>query len=430
MFEWQNNVANGPLLPLNAYAGISNLENPFSSAALGGLNTGITGAGVADAGTRLALRFPDIPAGASVQVPQVVHEFQAIPVAHTISGVMVLTNTDSSGAGPFSPATGILSATNNIAVYEILYASPSTLDVVDVPVTLLNAPPNTTLHVATGFAPFLLPTTAARETSDTLPVPRFIDTAEALCLIGSCINISPNQAPNSGPVNAAIFGDPILSNAQVKLSKAGLPDIIGTATTNVSQIFLTTTFDLTGAPIGPRDIIVTPQNGPPVTYHGLFNVTATSSCAYEVSPLNPTVADAGGSRDLVVTPKPSTCTWGASTSVPWITLPPASNSVTQPYVVNANPDPNRRDGLIVIAGQNVFISQVGACTLNISPTSQSFPANGGSITVNVTAPTVVLAGRPFAWFIYHRINRNFRFGKWFRHAANSPQHRRPAFKHG
>jgi hypothetical protein len=386
---------NNPLNPLvgGAGAGIA-----FSNQ--GGIDTGITNAGIADSGTRFALQF-DIPAGASMQVPQVVQLTNV--VTHAVTGVTVLTTTDSSGAGPFSPATGTLTAANNTAVYEVLFANPGALEGAEIPITLLNAPPNTTLHVTASFAPFFPPNNAVRQASTTLAVPRFISSTDALCLVGACISISPNLGPNSGPIGVAIFGDPILTNAQVKLSRAGFPDILGTATSNSTPSLLTTTFDLTGAPAGPRDIVVTPQTGAPVTYSGLFQIfTPRASCSYEVGGprfennfFRPLVFPAsGGPGDLVVTPTPSTCPWEASSSVPWITLPPKSNSVTQPYIVDPNPSPDARGGfgLITVAGQSIYVFQHGACTIDISPGSEIFDVGGGSVSVNVTAP----AGCPWS----------------------------------
>jgi hypothetical protein len=371
--------------PFNPLTGGAGAGIAFSNQGSSNTAVGIANAGVADSGTRFALQF-DIPAGASAQVPQTVQLYNVI--THAVTGVMVLANTDSSGVGPFSPATGFISAANNnMAVYEVLFANPNALEAANIPVTLLNAPPNTTLHVITSYAPFFPPTDAARQASATLPVPRFINSTDAICLMGACLNVSPNQGPNSGPISVALFGDPILNNAQVKLSRAGFPDIFGTGTSSSNPILLTTTFDLTGAPAGPRDIVVTPQAGAPVTYPTLFQIVAPPNCSYEVGVPANLIPASGGSGDLVVTPRPSTCAWDASTSGPGITLLPKSNSVTQPFIVDANPNPQPRGWTIAIAGQGYFITQAGACILDISPTSQIVPVGGGSVTVNVTAPS-------------------------------------------
>ena len=95
-FQYQNDSINRPLdVPTNALAcsAVSSVGYPFASAGFGGLNTGVTTAGVADQGTRLALRFTNVPPGASIQVPQVVQLFNIIN--NGITGVMVLTNADS-----------------------------------------------------------------------------------------------------------------------------------------------------------------------------------------------------------------------------------------------------------------------------------------------------------------------------------------------
>src|SRR5262249_28806630 len=118
LFQWQNNGVNAPPSP-NPPQGIgtlpvSSLGGPLNSAGLGGANTGIGADGVANAGTRIALRFSNIPQGAMVQVPQIVN-FSPCG-ACTASGVLVLTNTDSSGAGAYSPGSGTITALNPLAV--------------------------------------------------------------------------------------------------------------------------------------------------------------------------------------------------------------------------------------------------------------------------------------------------------------------------
>ena len=369
-----------PLNPLTGGAGsgipLSNVGSIFY--------TGINNAGVADSGTRIALQF-FIPTGASVQVPPVVQLYNV--VNHAITGVMVLTNTDSSGAGPFSPATGILNAANSIAVYEVLFTNPNALEAANVPVTLLNAPPNATLYGTISHGPFFQPIDEARRSSATLPVPRFLNSGDGFCVAGACVNISPNLAPNSGPINVAIFGNPILNNAQVKLSRAGFPDILGTSTSSSSPLLLTTTFDLTGAPPGPRDLMVTTQTGAVLGFSALFQIEAPSSCFYEIGGPTNLIPASGGFGDLVVTPRPSTCPWDASTSGPGLTLLPKSNSVTQPFIVDANPNPYPRGWTIAIANQRTYVTQAGACTLDISPTSQILASGAGSVTINVTAPS-------------------------------------------
>jgi hypothetical protein len=134
-FQWQNNTANAPPSPDPPPGfGLQTIVN--SNSPLSSPSTGIVQAGVADSGTRVGLQFANIPAGASIQIPPVLYlfpqgfqhngnpaQFQA-----GATGVMVLTNTDSAGAGAFSAAGGTLTSSNNLAVYEILYSDPAQLE--------------------------------------------------------------------------------------------------------------------------------------------------------------------------------------------------------------------------------------------------------------------------------------------------------------
>jgi len=178
-------------------------------------NTGIAGAGVASAGTRLYLNFTNVPNGSSLFVPPVIYLFRqgvahngdpatlnANPLTGTAqaqaSGVMVLTSTDANGSLPFSRTTGIgpafalqKVATSGLAVYEILYTDPFSSEYADVPVVVAFAsnpaqnlpapqPPNPNTQVVGGFAPFYTTTAATQPSpnaqfqSPTLPVPRFV----------------------------------------------------------------------------------------------------------------------------------------------------------------------------------------------------------------------------------------------------------------
>jgi hypothetical protein len=112
-YQWQNNAQNAPPspnpplgfgLPAAIGGGL-----PLQSA--GATNSRIDQAGVADAGTRVMLTFGNIPPGASIQVPPVLYLFpqgfshngNPAQFQSGTSGVMVLTQTDSFGAGAFNP---------------------------------------------------------------------------------------------------------------------------------------------------------------------------------------------------------------------------------------------------------------------------------------------------------------------------------------
>jgi hypothetical protein len=188
-FEWQNNGPNGPPSPnpppgTDGGAVVNTTSSPLNSAGFGGLNTGISSAGVAAAGTRIVLRFLNIPRGASVQVPPVLYLFwigsnyDGNPTQSAgATGVMMLTATDSAGAGAFnSNAATTLTSANNIAVYEILWADPFAVEFTEIPYTLMNAPANTNLEYTVSYAP-LYPDAASQQASATRPVPRFMISA-------------------------------------------------------------------------------------------------------------------------------------------------------------------------------------------------------------------------------------------------------------
>ena len=195
-FEYYSATANPNPNPPNGVGttpvtGAVNTPIPFADA-----STGIAGAGIATQGTRLALNFSNIPQGASVFVTPVIYLYRqnATPpqaglyVPNVSTGVAVLTSTDANGNTAFTSANttgGVLAAVSgSLAVYEVLFDDPLSLEQVDIPVVvsyvsnLAANPPGglpvtgTAAQVSAGFAPFYT-TSAASQPSATLPVPRF-----------------------------------------------------------------------------------------------------------------------------------------------------------------------------------------------------------------------------------------------------------------
>ncbi len=171
-FQWQNDSVNGPPSPNppGLYNGtILDIGNPLDSMGLGGLNTGINGAGTVNSGTRVGVSFSNLPDGYAVQVPTVIY-LHSTSDNTTNSGVMVLTNTDTRGAGPYSPIVGTNGTSivsGGLAVYEVLYADVNALEYADIPCTLtynggLHGPePKTGLSVIVSLAPFYAPGSGA-----------------------------------------------------------------------------------------------------------------------------------------------------------------------------------------------------------------------------------------------------------------------------
>ena len=194
-FQWQNDSANGPPWPNppGFYNGtILDLGNPLDSMGFGGLNTGINGAGTVNSGTRVSLSFSSLPGGYAVQVPTVIY-LHSTSDSTTNSGVMVLTNTDTSGAGPYSPVVGTNGASivsGGLAVYEVLYADVNALEYADIPCTLTgpHGPgPKTDVSVTVSLAPFYAPGSGADQPT---PNAQFA---------------SPTTVPRFGPGSSAVL---------------------------------------------------------------------------------------------------------------------------------------------------------------------------------------------------------------------------------
>jgi hypothetical protein len=157
--------------------------------------TNIDDAGIANQGTRLQFTVSNIPAGAFPLVPEAI-----VLTNGTInSGIAVLVNTDAAGAGAYSPvapagttaaaavATYVPLPSTGMAVYEVLFADPFSIESASAAVIVTYAPnlslnqpsPVTTAQAFGGFAPFYstasagYPQPLAGGAGVNLPVPRF-----------------------------------------------------------------------------------------------------------------------------------------------------------------------------------------------------------------------------------------------------------------
>jgi len=205
-FEYPSNVTGVGDPSPNPPNGVGTIPVTATSAALSNAynltslsnGTGITGAGIANQGTRLSMQLTSIPAGSVALVPTEVlltnsatQYVAGVPVG-PYSGVMVLTTTDANGAGAFTPYSGTGIGTSSLVavqssgliVYEILFADPFSIETATIPVEVAyaqnlaqNLPaPGTTAQVAGGFAPFYTrgASPAPQNPSATLPIPRFV----------------------------------------------------------------------------------------------------------------------------------------------------------------------------------------------------------------------------------------------------------------
>jgi len=112
-------------------------------------------------------------------------------------------------------------------------------------------------------------------------------------------------------------------------------------------------------------------------------------CTYTVSPRTASVVAAGATLTDSVTVG-SSCTWSATSFVPWISLSATggTGSGAVNLAVAANPNASARSGTVVVASNDVTINQAPApCIYAVSPASTSFGSTGGSAVEQVSAPT-------------------------------------------
>jgi len=110
-------------------------------------------------------------------------------------------------------------------------------------------------------------------------------------------------------------------------------------------------------------------------------------CTFVVAPLTRTVSASGGTSTITVTTN-SACAWTASSTVPWITIQSGAtasgNGVAT--IAVAPGTGTSRTGTVVIAGQNVSISQdASKCAYSVAPDTFDVAAAGGTVSASVTA---------------------------------------------
>jgi hypothetical protein len=196
MYPGSPTLDSGPVDPTpNPPFGLGTVAVTATSLALHN-STHIDDAGIADQGTRLQVSISNIPTGAFVLVPEGIFLNNGTT---SPSGFAVLVTTDASGAGSYAPVYAGSSAaaaavtytpisSSGMAVYEIIFADPFSLESMTVPTLVsygpnLNALPNgtpdptATAQAFGGFAPFYSSAAAHQPeplpNQATLPVPRF-----------------------------------------------------------------------------------------------------------------------------------------------------------------------------------------------------------------------------------------------------------------
>jgi uncharacterized repeat protein (TIGR01451 family) len=98
---------------------------------------------------------------------------------------------------------------------------------------------------------------------------------EYLNLMPQVTSITPNVGQDDGPVHITdLAGNNFQTDATVKLSMTGEPDIVGTNVTVLSAFQITCDFDLAGAAPGAWDVVVTNPGGQSAALPGGFTIVS------------------------------------------------------------------------------------------------------------------------------------------------------------
>jgi len=110
-------------------------------------------------------------------------------------------------------------------------------------------------------------------------------------------------------------------------------------------------------------------------------------CPPTIAPSGQSLSGTGGSVTLAVSGAAG-CGWTAVSNDGWITVTAGAAGVgpgTVTLDVAANPDMLSRTGTVTIGSSTFTVTQAGTpCSYALSPTSQTFAAAGGTVTVTVT----------------------------------------------
>lgn len=115
---------------------------------------------------------------------------------------------------------------------------------------------------------------------------------------------------------------------------------------------------------------------------------AGKPCELALSSNHESVDRAGGDLSVNVRASSASCTWTASSAVPWISIVSGANGRgdgTVTFHVDAVSGPSRI-GNVTIAGQNVQVDQGTGCSYSIGADAFTLDASGGERQVPVTAP--------------------------------------------
>jgi hypothetical protein len=113
--------------------------------------------------------------------------------------------------------------------------------------------------------------------------------------------------------------------------------------------------------------------------------TVSGGCNYGLSSASASFGASAGSGSISVTAG-SGCAWNATSDASWLAIASGSGtsaSGTLNYSVTANTGA-ARSGTIAIGNQTFTVNQASGCSAALSPSSASFPSNGGAGSTTLT----------------------------------------------
>ena len=177
------------------------------------------------------------------------------------------------------------------------------------------------------------------------------------------------------------------ATAPVSVTDLGKPDPDGTGTIRLDLFSILSATPTPGITYTARVAALGPLGSSSSSDSNPF--VFGGPCTYTVSPTIASVVSAGSTLTDSVTVG-SACAWSATSLASWISLNVAggTGSGAVNLAVAANPNASARSGTVIVANNDVTISQAPAlCTYAASPLSTSFASPGGSAAEQVSAPT-------------------------------------------
>jgi CSLREA domain-containing protein len=195
-------------------------------------------------------------------------------------------------------------------------------------------------------------------------------------------DLSPTEwGTGKGAFELTINGDNFVSGSIVKFNGQERPTTFVSNTQLKAQISAS---DVQTAGQFPVIVVNPDPNGSDSNAVNFIVI----DCAYSISPTSQTFNASGGSGTITVTAT-NGCAWTAATSASWIKINGA-NSGNGNGTISFTVEPNSgapRTGTITIGGQTFNITQSGACTFTLNPTSADYGASGGGGNFSVATET-------------------------------------------